>query len=174
MFANGHQRDVPVIVGTNRDEGTLFMGDGFQTPAQLSESMQATYGEQAPALMALYAPGPKPDVRMAANRFLTDTWFLSAARVALVGMAKVKSPAWQYHFTKVNPARPAMGATHGAEIGYAFNNGEAANAPGGSADANLATAMIGHWTQFAKTGNPNGPGLADWPAFEAPTRSYLT
>ena len=113
---------------------------------------------------------------MAANRYITDTWFLRASRVALEGSRNVSSNAWQYHFTRVNPANPAMGASHGSEIGYAFNTGRGlSGADAGEEDAAdqlLASAMIGYWTQFATKGDPNGAGQPNWPAYDK-KRAYL-
>lgn len=174
VFAAGKQLDIPVIVGTNRDEGTMFTGFGFSTAEQFEGALGRTWGQDAGVVAELY---PLSDgVPMAANRYITDTWFLRASRVALEGARIVKSPAWQYHFTRVNPANPAMGASHGAEIGYAFNTGRglagADQGDGDAADQQLSAAMIGYWAQFATSGDPNTDGLPNWPEYDA-NRTYL-
>ena len=91
-------------------------------------------------------------------------------------MNSVSAPAFQYHFTRVRGANP-LGAHHGAEIGYAFNTSgllpaEEEDAPE-VADQALTTAMVGYWTQFAKSGDPNGEGLVGWPTYDGEEPSYL-
>ena len=176
IFESGHQRSVPLMIGTNADEGTLFMQQSYGDREQFHTAVESTYGGVTDALLALYL-SDNTDVRDAANQFLTDTWFLRSTRVVLSGMAAAaRAPAYQYHFTRESREN-ALGAHHAAEIGYAFNNRnsfavEDAVAPD-AVDEALATAMIGYWTQFAKTGDPNTEGLVEWPAYDQDTRSYL-
>jgi carboxylesterase type B len=42
-----------------------------------------------------------------------------------------------------------------------------------AADRALSDAMVGYWTNFAKTGDPNGPGLPAWPTFDSVSRAYM-
>ncbi len=177
VFQSGAQRNVPLMIGTNADEGTLFMLGGYGNREQFQTAAHATYGEKTDALLALYLQ-EDTSVRNAANQFLTDTWFLRATRTILGGMSTVSAPAFQYHFTRVRGANP-LGAHHAAEISYAFNTpgflasgDEAENAPE-EIDQALTTAMGGYWTQFAKTGDPNAEGLVEWPAYSGEEPSYL-
>ncbi len=177
VFQSGAQRNVPLMIGTNADEGTLFMLGGYGNREQFQTAADATYGERADALLALYLQ-EGTSVRDAANQFLTDIWFLRATRAILSGMNSVSAPAFQYHFTRVRGANP-LGAHHGAEIGYAFNtpgllgSGEAEEDAPEMVDQALTTAMMGYWTQFAKSGDPNDEGLVEWPAYDGEEPSYL-
>jgi para-nitrobenzyl esterase len=76
--------------------------------------------------------------------------------------------SWAYRFTRVRPGPGGerLLAYHGAEIPYAFDTQDRW-LTAAEADARLTTAMVGYWSNFARNGNPNGPGLAPWPAFDA-------
>ena len=175
VFKAGDQRDIPLIIGTNADEGTMAIDQGYSDEQQFHATVEHTYGEAADALLALYS-SDAAEIRDAANQFLTDAWFLRATRVVLDGMNAVSAPAYQYHFTRVSREN-VLGAHHGAEIAYAFNNpnslfvGNAVDPD--TVDEALAAAMISYWTQFAQTGDPNTEGLVEWPAYDRQTRAYL-
>jgi para-nitrobenzyl esterase len=174
-FQSGAQRNVPLMIGTNADEGTLFMLGGYGNREQFQTAAHATYGDRADALLALYLQ-EDTSVRDAANQFLTDTWFLRATRAILGGMNSVSAPTFQYHFTRVRGANP-LGAHHAAEIGYVFKTAGLLGAQEGDVpevvDEALTTAMMGYWTQFAKSGDPNAEGLVEWPAYSEKERSFL-
>ena len=171
-FTAGQQHDVPFMAGTNADEGTMFLAmlpiaDRQTFLTQLKE----LYGDQASKVADLYPSSDPKELRDQLNHYYTDTWFLRGTRNMLIGMSKVSAPAYQYWFTRKNPALPAWGAHHGAELGYVFNTleGEAYS----ERDHELATTMIDYWVQFAKTGDPNLEGLTPWPKFEAKSQAYL-
>ena len=175
IFRSGRQRAIPLIIGTNADEGTTFMGQGYSDLDQFHATVERTYGEATDALLALYL-SDNAGVGDAANQFLTDTWFLHPTRVVLDGMVAAGAPAYQYHFTRES-RQNALGAHHAAEIRYVFNNPssllvERAVDPD-EVDMALAAAMIGYWTRFAKTSDPNTEGLVEWPAYDRQTRAYL-
>jgi para-nitrobenzyl esterase len=57
------------------------------------------------------------------------------------------------------------GAYHSADIEFAFDDLANKDLPWRDSDKQLAKLMADYWTNFAKTGNPNGEGLPQWPAF---------
>ena len=172
VFATGKQMDVPVMAGTNTDEGTMFVSALPDTVADYDAATKAGFGEHAATVLALYPATDAASLFQAKNQFITDTWFVWGTRNMLAGMANVASAAWQYHFSRRSTANPMMGAAHAAEIAYAFNNltGPAA---GNGTDQAFADAMIRYWVQFAATGDPNVDGLPAWPAYDAESDQHL-
>ena len=173
-FAEGKQMDVPVMAGTNTDEGTLFLDVlPFNTVADYEAAMKAGSGEHAATILALYpATDDGMSLAKAKNQFITDTWFVQGTRNMLAGMANVPSKGWHYHFSRRSAARPMMGSFHSMEIAYAFNNltPPAADQP---ADQALADAMHRYWVQFATTGDPNVESLTTWPAYDSKSDQHL-
>ena len=179
IFLAGDQRDVPLIAGSNRDEGTMFAGMlGFRDAASYEKGMEELWGEQASQILKLYPAADGDELKATLNRFLTDTWFLRGTRTMLRGMEEVDSPAYQYHFTRASLTIPGWGAHHAAELGYVFNNfsggfGGATEDRLEDADRRLGDAMIRYWVQFAKTGDPNVDGLPEWPQWKNGEEAYL-
>ena len=171
IYRRGEQQDVPVIAGTNTDEGTIFQAMlPFNTPEDYSAAMEAQFGDHASTILDLYPAKDARSLFAAKNQLITDTWFVQNTRNMLAGMAKVSSNAWQYHFSRRAPQAPMLGAFHGMEIGYAFGN---LDADASAEDQALSDAMTRYWVQFAKTGDPNVEGLPVWPVYEPETDQHL-
>lgn len=171
-YTAGKQNDIPLIAGTNRNEGTMFMAFQPMTERpQFLEMLKGVYGDRAKEVAKLYPSSNAEELKVQQDRFLTDTWFLRGTRRMLLGMDEVSSPAFQYFFTRVNPENPAWGAHHAAELGYVFNTlqGETYD----ETDDRLAALMIDYWVQFARTGDPNGGGRPAWPEFDGKKQAYL-
>ena len=171
-YTAGKQNDIPLIAGTNRNEGTMFMA--FQPigeRAQFLEMLKGVYGDRAKEVAKLYPSSSAEELKAQHDRFITDTWFLRGTRRMLLGMDNVSSPAFQYFFTRVNPENPAWGAHHAAELGYVFNTLQGENYD--ETDDRLAALMIDYWVQFARTGDPNGDSRPVWPQFDGDKQAYL-
>ena len=81
---------------------------------------------------------------------------------------------WQYEFDR--PLAPQSRAQHSTELAYVFGNfREKSGMVTGRAtdvDRALSVQLRRYWTNFAKRGDPNGPGVPEWPAYDAPGARY--
>ncbi|MFA6929275.1 MAG: carboxylesterase family protein [Lentisphaeria bacterium] len=174
MFANGKQHDVPFMLGSNADEGTLFLK---QMPVKHADGYRLTvktlFGKDADAFLKLFPCKNDDELKAAFSRLTTVTSFVGPARFLAKSMEAKQSPAFLYHFTRVSPGgkRSGLGATHAAEIPYVF--GTLRSPMHANRDRELSKVMMACWAQFARTGNPNGDGLPNWPSYKVATDEYL-
>ena len=172
IFAAGDQNDVPVIVGSNADEGTMFT-QGPATLAEYQESVNSEYGEFADGFLTTYPAENVEEARHSRVAIFTDATFGWEMRTWARMMETGSSPAYLYFFSRVPPAADAdqYGAYHTAEIPYVFNNFGVSSSPHANRDYNdtdreLSNTLASYWVKFAATGNPNREGLPEWPAFD--------
>lgn len=179
VFEAGEQMDVPLLIGSNADEGELFLAQMRPlTPAQYRAYVRATFGEYADDVLALYPASTSNEVRRAMSRMLTEMGFASSARFAAAAVAEGgQARAFLYQFTRVPPLAGEQfglpkGAFHGLEIPYVFGQAElfGVNDP---VDLRLSEAMMGMWTRFAATGDPNEAGDALWPPYSPDDDRHL-
>ena len=91
----------------------------------------------------------------------------------LLWHTEVGNPGYEYQFDHAAPGREALGAVHGAEVPFVFGLPGGNNASYRALDHEISATLQQYWTNFAKTGNPNGARLPQWPQFEPTARSYV-
>jgi len=164
LYSQGKFNDTPVLIGTNSDEGALFVR-GPVTPAAYEKQVRDGYGERADQILAANPHGTDADAATAAKNIFRDSAFAWPTWAwARLQSSKGKGAAYVYYYDHRTPQSP-NGATHAAELGYVFRN---LGGPGGAPrpeDVAMSELVSSYWTNFAKTGDPNGPGLPKWPAF---------
>jgi para-nitrobenzyl esterase len=190
LFSQGKFHNVALIAGTNADEGTLMGGPPVHNLAALRKYAEQQFPQQADPLLATYPAATDADAWDAATHVSGDYLFLQGTRSVLRAAAKANPKTYQYQFTRLNGIgrKIKWGVFHASELPYVFGTlpdsayGTQANLLGdfspdadtyNDQDTRISKAMSAAWVRFAKTGDPNGAGLASWPRFGDGKESYL-
>ena len=176
LIRQGKASQVPVIVGSNEDETALFVR-GIPTPDAYTAALAKMVG---PALtqqiLAAYPVDQYASPLAAMIAATTDPRFTCTARNTVRALLEgQQQPVYRYYFTHTmdgGPLRP-LGAFHGLELFFVFGDVAVPNYDPSTNEVALSDAMIGYWSRFAATGNPNGDRAAEWPPAKAvPTRIW--
>jgi para-nitrobenzyl esterase len=171
IFSAGHQNDVPVIIGSNANEGSIFTGASVTLESFRSQA-QRTYSADAETYLKLYPAASDAEARAAQAASMRDRTFGWEMRTwARMQAASGKAPVFLYYFSHVPPLpnKEWLGAQHGAEIPYVFNwpsGRHSTEIAWTDVDRSLAGQVSTYWVNFARSGNPNGAGLLNWPAYQ--------
>ena len=175
VYAAGEQNAVPVLLGSNADEGTLFIQQiPIRRPPGYETAVRRLFGDFAGRVMQMFPVRADEDVKPAIARLVTVAAFVAPARRAARALSAHEPRVWLYHFTRVSPLlrERNVGATHGVELFYVFKT-----IPPGvraeEADIRVADAMHAAWLRFALSGDPNGEGLPAWPAFSTANDTHM-
>jgi para-nitrobenzyl esterase len=176
LYAAGRYNDVPILVGYNSDEGLSFSRE--KTSEEYRENVRKRFGPHADKLLAAYPVGdagvPKTArdlMRDAAFGWHTWAWARLQARTG-------KSKVFYYYFDQ-HPERAAgspqadHGMPHGVDVPYVFatlDRNDPKLTPG---DRAISETVSTYWTNFAKHGDPNGPGVPQWPRFTESDRQVM-
>jgi len=168
-YKAGRQARVALIIGSNSAE----IPAGFVN-ARSKDELLNMFGDLKNEAAAVYDTSNFSKMLTMVN---TDKVWAEPARMTARAFAAKGEPAYIYLFNYVSPSMQQMmrfGAAHASEIGYVFNNLRSWN---GSVitdkDKEVAKMMNTYWANFAKTGNPNGEGLAEWKMYGPSTNELL-
>jgi para-nitrobenzyl esterase len=167
-FAAGRHNDVPFLTGTNGDENGA-VPNPMMTAAGWAPYARQRYSVMADAFLALYPAGTDADAAAAQNASARDQARTSTYLWALNRLATSRARIFTYFFTHPLPGPDSAryGAFHTSEVPYVFNTLNGPGRPYQAADRTLAGTMSSYWANFARTGDPNGAGLPEWPAVSA-------
>ncbi|HEV8064293.1 MAG TPA: carboxylesterase/lipase family protein [Acidimicrobiales bacterium] len=177
-FATGTAIDVPLLIGRNKDEGTLMLaGDPvLDDPESLDEqglrSRLAMMGDRLDPVLAGYrAVYPEASLLDLLIAVRTDAFMgIGTARLAEQKVTGTSSPAYMYRF---NWAAGRLGSAHGFEIPFVFDNAREPIMRPSSRRSLLAARMSEAWIAFARRGDPNHAGLDNWPPYTLDERELM-
>jgi para-nitrobenzyl esterase len=174
--------DVPVMIGTNKDEATLFLfADprfGDYTEEDLAKRAKQAVGDKADALVAAvraafpdYSPSHLTAIVQTVGMFWADSITLAERK-----HAQGSAPVYMYLLEWETPrGRGRLRSPHALEIPLMFDNVETARnfVGGGEEPQRLADQMSEAWLAFARTGDPAAPALPDWPTYDPQRRATM-
>jgi len=177
IFEAGRQANVPLIVGTNADEGSIFvLSAPVATVDAYRVALRRLYDARADEVLALYPASDAVEARRGLSHIITDAFFITGARYFAETASKVNGKTFVYHFTHVtgDPRRRMLGAFHASEIPYVFMTQDVVGtATYDDKEHELGRAMSAYWAQFAATGDPNGAGRPAWPKYDAASDRHI-
>jgi para-nitrobenzyl esterase len=177
-FMSGKQNAVDVLTGSNKDEANFGIcgpaaglvgrggGPGGMTLDAFKNNAQRRFGDATADYIKLYGVTSDAEAQPSAHLACGDeiNWNM---RQWAAAQAKAGMKAYTYFFTRIptlNGKPSPQGATHTAEISYAFNNPKGqATQTWDDVDTKLGATMSSYWVNFISKGDPNGQGLPNWP-----------
>jgi len=168
-YQAGHNARVPLLVGANSAD------IGFSTATTLDEVF-APFGANKDNALAAYDPDKSGDVRAVGGRVAMDRLMGEPARFAAKTLAAQGVRTYLYRFSYVAESMRTQwrGAPHATEIPYVFDTVAAKYGKELTAsDAAVAAAANAYWANFAKSGDPNGPGAVAWPRYDPKTDAIM-
>jgi len=177
-FAQGREQRVGLLLGSNSQE---LQRPFFPMTGGLREAIAEQYGALADRALAAYGLSgtaePEPDAEFgpALAQWATDSQFRCGSAAELAWHTAAGNTGYQFQFSRSAPGKEALGAPHGSEVAYVFGTLGAGQDTRkyDETDRKISEEMQQYWTNFAKTGNPNGGSLVKWPKFNSAAPAYL-
>ena len=183
LMSNGGASHVDSIVGSTKDEGVMLWSQVPETSIdEWQSNIQTSTPKFAERLIEAYTADAQKSTKTATQEIMSDAIFTSEMRTWAQHVENQGKNAFVYIFNHAPPLSEfgrSLGAFHGGEIQYVFQSHVGENADDDTpvlwddSDRKVASMMRQYWVNFAKTGNPNGDGLSEWPRYTASTNQTL-
>lgn len=181
VFAAGTQQPVTLIIGNNGREASVFRGASAAPLAAdqgIMKTLRISYGGMASIPLAAYAIDAHTGRTAAGDEWLNDALMTcpSMAMAALNAFAGHPSFLYQFHRSIPGPGESELGSFHSLELPYVFGalrNPVWSWLPFAKLDETLAAAIQSYWTNFARTGDPNGADLPPWRPYTGASEQYM-
>ena len=181
IYEQGAQSHIPLLAGWNADEDkmSVLLAPQKATAKSFAEQAQARFGDQASEFLKLYPASTDEEALISAEALAGDDFIAFSTWKWTDIQAKTgDAPVYQYRFEQVPAVKPGKmigsvpagqaGARHAGEIQYVFETLKSEEGvPWTADDFKVSDEMSTYWTNFAKSGNPNGTGLPDWPPYNS-------
>ena len=163
VFALGQQSPVPLLAGWNKEEmGYMRAAAAKFDASAFRQSVERSFGDRTDSLLSAYESESSLEtaVALTSDRTMTyPTWKWAERHCA-------RAPVFVYQFDRCPPESP-FGAAHACEIEYVFGTLDSKPRPYQPADRMLSERIADYWVNFARTGDPSGAGLENWPTYGA-------
>src|SRR5215469_5455767 len=172
--------DVPLLIGTNKDEAALFLAADPRRrrleEAELIERLTPMLGGRRDEILGVYREQrPRDTPWDLLIGIASETTRLASIRLAERKIAGGAAPVYMYLFTWESEHFGGLfKSAHAMEIPFVFDHPDAAPMTGSRPERyELAAAMSRAWAAFAHIGDPNHDGLPAWPAYDVQDRATM-
>ena len=184
IYEAGKQNHVALLAGWNTDEGNYneFLEDKPATPENFAARVRTLYGKNADGILKLYPAANVAETKRSASDLAGDRFIaFSTWKWIELQLKTAHVPVYRYHFEETLPfpsGTPASAqnepeAPHASEIEFVFQVLSSRDLPWRPEDEKVSDLMGSYWTNFAKTGDPNGEGLPHWPPYKPETYDVM-
>jgi para-nitrobenzyl esterase len=170
VYAAGKQAHVPLLAGWNLNEAPaqMFFGKDPASADLFKTRLRERYKDAADKLIELYPATSDGQAKDSAGALASDGFIgYSTWKWLELQRTTGQSTVYRYEFDDAPPTTPSRGAYHSAEIEFVFEALPSKDLPWRPEDTRLSDLMSTYWTNFAKTGDPNGQGVPAWPPYSA-------
>ena len=169
IFASGRQQNVPLLAGWNSAEVGWLQPT---TVVSFKKQLQQRFLSRYESALKFYPAGNEREANRSAVRLASDDFMgYGTWKWIEVHSATGNEPVYRYLFDQIRPTETGdpdpdvPGAAHATEIEYVFGTLDSLKLAWRDADRRVSDLMSTYWTNFAKTGDPSGQDLPQWPVY---------